>query len=82
MFEAILALLTSGLNFLDDKLKTKYIDEMIDIKQQYYDEQNKPDADWALLDNLEFRMCNLTLGVAADLNLANAKAKSSQAGAS
>lgn len=76
MITAIIALVTAGVNFLDDKLKTKYIDEMIQLKQQYYEEQNKPDADWAVLDNIEFRMRNIALGVAADLAIAHAQAQS------
>lgn len=58
MFELVMQVLSAGLNIWQDKEKTKYIDKLAKIKEQYYVEINKPfdQRDNAALDNLQFEL--------------------------
>lgn len=69
MATALLSLIGSVLDIVDQKIKTKYIDQYISLKQRLYDEENKPDAtrDDAVLDNLTFELQQLGIGLSAEL---------------
>lgn len=81
MVTIILQLIASALSIWDSKLKTKYIDEKIAIEKAYYEEQNKPQPDDAVLDRLEFRLRILAIGVAADIGLTKSANQSGPSGA-
>lgn len=74
MFASLLGILGSALSIWDNKEKRKYIDKMLQLKKDYYEEFNKPLAvrSDAVLDNLEFELRNLADAVAADIGKQNA----------
>lgn len=74
MVETIFSLLSSGLSLWQHKDKTKYADELIDLKKRWYEESNKADADRddAVLDSIEFQLRILAIGFTADVGSANA----------
>lgn len=74
MFTVLLNCLNAGLTLWDDKEKTKYLDQMISLKESYYAEFNKPDAERsdAVLDNLEFQLRVLATSFAAGVGKPNA----------
>lgn len=78
MFDALLTVLSAGLTLWSDKEKNKYIDEMISLKNQYYEEYNKPltERDDSVLDNLEHELCVLGVAFAASIGKQNTAPKS------
>jgi hypothetical protein len=54
----ILSLADTGLKLWQQKDARKYIDQLIELKQEYYNEINKPEGtrDDARLDRIEFRI--------------------------
>jgi len=55
MVNTILKLAGNVLEYVTIKEKRKYQDEIIEIKKQWYEENNKHSPDFAVLDNLEYR---------------------------
>lgn len=72
--EMIMQLLQTGLNLWDDKEKNKYVDKLMKLKQDYYVEINKPQAerDDAILDNIEFELRNLSIAFSTTVGKQNA----------
>jgi hypothetical protein len=69
MFESLLVVLGAGLQLWLSKEKTKYVDKLISLKKDYYEESNKPfdlRSD-AVLDNLEFELRILGTAFAANV---------------
>ncbi len=62
MVLSIIALLEAGLRLWDDKEKTKYVDQIIKIKEQYHAELSKPfdDRDFNVLGTLELRLWDIS----------------------
>lgn len=62
MVAAIIALLEIGLKLWSDINKTKYLDRLMNIKKNLYEEMNKPmdQRDDAVIDNLTFDLKLLT----------------------
>lgn len=56
MIGSIIALLTAGLQLWGSKEKTKYLDRLIKLKKDFYEEYNKAEneRDDAVLDNIAF----------------------------
>lgn len=77
MFEIVAKLLGTGLDLWLSHEKNKYIDELIRIKKERYEEENKvpPDRDDALLDNLEFQLRVLSDSFIASASKQNATDK-------
>lgn len=71
MIDAILVIIGAALQIWEYKEKRKYIDQMQSLKQQWFAEVNKPEAerDDAVLDNLKFQIKNLALTIAQDMQL-------------
>ena len=71
MVAAILAIIGAALQIWEYKEKRKYIDEFNDLKNQWYVEINKPEAerDQAVLDNLKFKIKNLAFSITVDMQL-------------
>ena len=67
MVTAFLEVLAAGLNLWNSKEKTKYIDKLIDLKKEYYEEYNKPigTRSDARLDHLVAKMRLIGAGFAA-----------------
>lgn len=58
MVDSIIRLLETGLMLWLSKEKTKYQDRLIELKRQYYEEDNKPyeKRDNAVLDNVRLEL--------------------------
>lgn len=56
MFESLAGALEAGLSLWTSKESRKYIDKVIKLRKEYYEEDNKDRPDMALLDNLEFEL--------------------------
>lgn len=58
MLELFLKVFAAGLELWDDKEKHKYIDRLLELKKEYYNEFNKPDDQRsdAVLDNITFEL--------------------------
>lgn len=78
MFTALLQVLLAGLQLWTDKEKTKYVDQLMKLKKEYYEEVNKPDdkRDDAVLDNLEFQLRLLGSAFASGVIQSNTTDKS------
>lgn len=65
---ALLAMAELALQLWVSKDKRKYIDQIASIKQAYYEEENKPDADRsdAVMDNLREQLCLVAASIQAD----------------
>jgi hypothetical protein len=61
-FEALAGALAAGLSLWASKEKTKYTDKLIQLRKDHYEESNRAQPDFAVLDNLEFEL--RLLGVA------------------
>lgn len=71
MFLVILELIKVALDLWASKEKRKYIDEMLSIQKDYYEETAKPDNQRsdAVLDSLEFRAKILAQAIIKDIQL-------------
>ena len=61
MFKLILSLGAQALSVWDQKLKTKYLDEFLKLREDYYEAVNQPYESWddAVIDNLRFKLLNI-----------------------
>ena len=78
MVDALIKCLAAGLEIWNSKEKTKYIDKLVSLKKEYYEESNKPlpERDDAVLDNLEFELRLLASGFAASVGKPDTQVKS------
>lgn len=69
MIDTLLKIFLAGLTLWKNKDATRYIDQVTDLRKQYYDENNKPEGvrDDAVLDNIRFQLLNLADGFAAEI---------------
>lgn len=69
MFTLILEIVEAALSIWDSTLKQKYIDQVAQLKTDYYAETNKPPAQRsdAVLDNLEFALRIATASLASSI---------------
>lgn len=56
MVSAIIKALASGLSLWESKESRKYIDKLMKIKKDYYEEYNKDRPDMAKLTNMRFEL--------------------------
>jgi hypothetical protein len=77
MIEALFKALSAGLTIWQNKDARKYIDKVIKLKKDYYEEYSKPDTfrDDAILDNIEFELCIISEAFNSQIGAENAKAK-------
>jgi len=54
--ESLIKALQAGLSIWDNKEKTKYIDKLLKLRKEYYEEYNKDRPDMARLDNINFEL--------------------------
>ena len=65
MIEALFTVLGTGLELWKSKESRKYIDKLIKLKREYYEESNLNRPDMAKLDNLKFELRLLSQAFAA-----------------
>jgi len=56
MLESLIGALKSGLSLWESTESRKYIDKVIRLEREYYEEDNKQRPDMAVLDNIEFEL--------------------------
>lgn len=56
MIESVLKILEAGLSLWESTEKRKYVDAIIKLKKEYYEEIKNPKPDNAILDYIEFRL--------------------------
>lgn len=61
MFDSLVKALAAGLSLWESKEKTKYQDQLIELKEKYREEFNKPvgERSNAALDDIRFELCLL-----------------------
>jgi seryl-tRNA(Sec) selenium transferase len=75
MIPAILEIIAAALQIWEYKEKRKYIDQLLSLKQTWYEEINKPlgERDNALLDNTEWAIKNLATTISLDIKSQDVK---------
>jgi len=56
MIDSLFKVLGSGLALWESKEKRKYVDKLIALKKEYYEEYNKEISDDAVLDNIRYEL--------------------------
>lgn len=69
MFGTLLQVLASGLSLWESKEKRKYVDRLMELKRDYYEEYNKDPSirSDAVLDNIQHELCLLGNAFSADV---------------
>lgn len=67
--DLVLKLLETGLSIWDQKLATKYMDKVVKLRKQHYEENKKPPGarNDAVIDNIRFELFNLADAFAAEV---------------
>lgn len=73
MFEAVFKALSTGLSLWKTKQSRKYLDELIDLKQDWYDEYSKEISDDDVLARIELRLCIIVDGFASQVGASASK---------
>lgn len=81
-FEALLKVLGAGLSIWDSKEKSKYVDRLMRLKKEFYDEYNKPQDSRsdAILDGIEFELRVLSLAFSSSVGKQDAADKPGSTG--
>jgi len=53
MIESLFKIVETALTIWESKERRRYVDRLLEIKSKYYEENNKPRPNMAVLDNLE-----------------------------
>jgi len=56
MTTALILALKSGLSLWESKESRKYIDKVLELEKEYYEESNKSRVDMAKLDHINFEL--------------------------
>lgn len=56
MIDSLFKVLGSGLSLWESKEKRKYVDKLIALEKEYYEEYNKEISDDAVLDNIRYEL--------------------------
>ncbi len=56
MIDSLFQALASGLSLWQSKESRKYIDKLMKLEKDYYEESNKERPDMAILDNIDFEL--------------------------
>lgn len=64
MIDVALNLLGHGLSIANERVKNKYLDKYLDLKERYHEAINQPDELWddAVIDDIEFELRQLAEG--------------------
>ncbi len=73
MIESLIGALAAGLALWQSKEKRKYLDELLELKREYYEEDNKTRPDMAKLDRIEFQLCLLSQAFSTKVGEQNSK---------
>lgn len=60
MVEALFKALSAGLSLWQHKDARQYLDRVIELKKEWYEEYNKSRPDDAVLDNIELELHHIT----------------------
>lgn len=72
---SVLTIIGSALSLWDSKEKNKYVDRLIKLKEQYYEEINRPQLDDAKLDSITRDISILCELCSAKIGASNTKTK-------
>ena len=77
MLEALFRALEAGLSIWNRENARKYLDKLIQLKKDWYEEYNKPDneRDHAVLDNIEFELRLISSAFYTEAGTANTVSK-------
>lgn len=75
MTEALFQALASGLSLWQSKEARKYVDKLIRLKRDYYEEYNQEISDDAVLDNLRFELRLLSEAFSSKVGAENTENK-------
>jgi len=70
LINLVFEVLGAGLSLWNNKEKRKYIDKLIKLKKDYYEEYNKELCDHAILDNIEFELRTLCKSFGSEARIA------------
>ena len=75
MIDALIKSLEAGLSLWASKEKRKYLDKVISLKRDFYEEYNKPDDDRsdAVMDNIRLQLRIVANGFSTSLKTENSK---------
>lgn len=75
MVDVVFEVLAAGLHLWGDKLKTRYVDKLISLKEKYNEEINKPESSRsdAVIDGITFELRTLSLAFGASVSTTNTK---------
>lgn len=63
MAEALIQILKHSLGIYEMKEARKYLDEVIRLEQERYEETNRPRVNHAVIDNIDARLCIIAQAV-------------------
>jgi hypothetical protein len=72
MISSLFATLAAGLSLWEHKDKNKYVEKMLSLKKDYYEEYNKERHDMARLDNITFELQLTSEAFSAQVRIAKA----------
>ena len=75
MIASIFKILAAGLSLWNTKESRKYLDQVIQLKQDWYDEFNKQNCDDGRLDRIEQRLLIISDAFCSQVGTENAKNK-------
>lgn len=75
MINSFMKSLGAGLSIWEHKEKRKYVDKLMKLKRDYYEESNKDISDDAILDNIEFELELLGIAFSSKVTQKNAANK-------
>lgn len=67
MLQAVLEIAKFGLSVWDSKEKNKYLDELLQLEKEYYEEGSKHRPDMAIINGIERRMQSLSKNLSAQI---------------
>jgi len=74
MVESLFKVLGSGLSLWESKESRKYVDKLMKLKKEWYEEYNLERPDMANLDNIEFELRVLSDAFSSQVGVKNPQA--------
>lgn len=75
MISSVFKVLEAGLGLWKSKESRKYLDKVIKLKREWYEEYNKETSDHAILDNIERELLILCESFSSQAGIKNADNK-------
>ena len=73
--ESLFKALAAGLSLWESKESRKYLDKVIKMKKEWYEEYNKERPDNNVLDTIELELCSITETFSSQVGVQNTGAK-------